>query len=247
MSVRLADRSFQYPDGVAENMLVEVGKFTFPAEFVILEMEEDSKVPLILGRPFLHTVDAAIRVKQKQFNLGVGTERMIFHIDSAMKHSYSNDDTCFSIDVIDEILEEDFDALLDESSKILHFIEGTILEEKLFAEFDEFMAMIANENSEFESDTKIPFEKITFKLITRSKHLLKNLLRILNSNLFLITWNMYSWNNPFFFLLSYHLSFLKKTKTNSYLFLKSTNKPLLGKPQTFLESVHLFVNIKFNS
>ncbi|GJT91023.1 hypothetical protein Tco_1079868 [Tanacetum coccineum] len=54
----------------------------------------------------------AIRINQ--LNLGVGTERMIFHIDSAMKHSYLNDDTCFSIDLIDEILEEDFDALLDE-------------------------------------------------------------------------------------------------------------------------------------
>nr|GEY14668.1 DNA-directed DNA polymerase [Tanacetum cinerariifolium] len=41
---------------------------------------------------------------------------MIFNIDSAIKHSYSNDDTCFSIDVIDEILEEYFDALLDEDS-----------------------------------------------------------------------------------------------------------------------------------
>ncbi|GKA77948.1 reverse transcriptase domain-containing protein [Tanacetum coccineum] len=98
-------------------MLVEVGKFTFPTDFSILEMEEDSKVPLILGRPFLHTADAVIRVKQKQLNLGVGTERMIFNIDSAMKHSYSNDDTYFSIDVIDEILEEDFDALLDEDSE----------------------------------------------------------------------------------------------------------------------------------
>ncbi|GJY39599.1 reverse transcriptase domain-containing protein [Tanacetum coccineum] len=56
----------------AENMLVEVGKFTFLADFVILEMEEDSKVPLILGRPFLHTADAVIRVRQKQLNLGVG-------------------------------------------------------------------------------------------------------------------------------------------------------------------------------
>ncbi|GJW51634.1 reverse transcriptase domain-containing protein [Tanacetum coccineum] len=119
ISVRLADRSFQYPVGIAENMLVEVGEFTFPADFVILEMEEDSKVPLLLGRPFLHTTDAVIRVKQKQLNLGVGTERMIFNIDSAMKHSYSNDDTCFSIDVIDEILEEDFDDLLDEGNKIL--------------------------------------------------------------------------------------------------------------------------------
>ncbi|GJX18740.1 reverse transcriptase domain-containing protein [Tanacetum coccineum] len=79
-----------------------------------------------------------------------------------MKHSYSNDDTCFSIDVIDEILEEDFDALLDEGSKILHSIEGTLLEEEIFAEFDEFMAMTADENSDSESDTEEPpFEKIT--------------------------------------------------------------------------------------
>nr|GEY04485.1 hypothetical protein [Tanacetum cinerariifolium] len=59
---------------------------------------------------------------------------MMFNIDFAMKHSYSNDDTCFSIDVIDEILEEDFGALLNE-----------------------------DENSESESDTEEePFEKITF-------------------------------------------------------------------------------------
>nr|GEW62065.1 reverse transcriptase domain-containing protein [Tanacetum cinerariifolium] len=98
-------------------MLVEVGKFTFPVDFVILKMEEDREVPLILGRPFIHTADVVIRFKQKQLNLGVRTERMIFNIDSTIKHSYLNDDTCFSIDVIDEILEEDFDALLDERSR----------------------------------------------------------------------------------------------------------------------------------
>ncbi|GJX00340.1 reverse transcriptase domain-containing protein [Tanacetum coccineum] len=48
MSIRLAYRSFQYPVVIVENMLVEVGKFTFPVDFVILEMEEDRKVPLIL-------------------------------------------------------------------------------------------------------------------------------------------------------------------------------------------------------
>ncbi|GJX33160.1 reverse transcriptase domain-containing protein [Tanacetum coccineum] len=124
MSIRLADQSFQYPIRIVEYMLVEVRKFTFSVDFVILEMEEDSKVPLILGRPFLHTADAVIRVKQKQLNIGVGTERMTFSIDSAMKHSYSNDDTCFSID---KILEEDFNALLDEGSSILYSIKVTIL------------------------------------------------------------------------------------------------------------------------
>ncbi|GJT74005.1 reverse transcriptase domain-containing protein [Tanacetum coccineum] len=157
ISIRLADRSFQYPVGIAENMLVEVGKFTFPADFIILEMEEDSKVPLILGRPFLRTADA---------------------------HSYSNDDTCFGIDVIDEILEEDFDALLNEGSKIIHSIKGQI-----FAEFDEFLAMTANENSDSESDTEeLPFEKITintnYKIKTSLEEPLTDLeLKLLPDNL----------------------------------------------------------------
>nr|GEX57213.1 reverse transcriptase domain-containing protein [Tanacetum cinerariifolium] len=116
--------------------------------------EEDSKVLLILERPFLHTTDAAIRVKHKQINLKIGTKRMILNIDYAMKYSYPNDDTCFSIDVINEILAEDFDALLNE--------------EKLFAEFDEFMAMAADENSD--SDTEEPpFKKITFNTAYKIK------------------------------------------------------------------------------
>nr|GEV31817.1 reverse transcriptase domain-containing protein [Tanacetum cinerariifolium] len=174
ISVRLADRSFQYPIGIAKNMLFEVSKFTFPVDFVILEMEEDNKVPLTLGRPFLHTADAVIQVNKKQVNLRVGTERMTFHMDFVMKHSYFNDDTCFSIDIIDEILEEDIDALLDEGSKILYSIEGTILEEKLFTGFDEFLAMTADENSESESDTEeSPFKKITFNIDYKIKTCLK--------------------------------------------------------------------------
>ncbi|GJR25306.1 reverse transcriptase domain-containing protein [Tanacetum coccineum] len=113
-------------------------------DFFILEIEEDSKVPLILGRPFLHTADVVIRVKQKQLNLGVGAERMTISIDSLMKHSYSNNDTCFSIDVIDEILEEDFDALFDEGSKILYSIEcmlaifHVMIEESMEVFMDDF-------------------------------------------------------------------------------------------------------------
>ncbi|GJZ56270.1 reverse transcriptase domain-containing protein [Tanacetum coccineum] len=59
-------------------------------------------------------------------------------------------------------ISKDFDALLDKGSKILHSIEGTLLEEEIFSEFDEFMAMTADENSESESDTEEPpFKKIT--------------------------------------------------------------------------------------
>nr|GEX07704.1 reverse transcriptase domain-containing protein [Tanacetum cinerariifolium] len=130
---------------------------------LLSSLKKTVKFPLSWEDLFLYTADAVIRVKQKQLNLGVGTERMIFNIDFAIKHTYSNDDTCFSIDVIDEILEEDFDALLDEGSEILHSIEGTILEEKLFAKFDEFMTITVDENSKSESNTEEPtFKKITF-------------------------------------------------------------------------------------
>ncbi|GJV22268.1 hypothetical protein Tco_1371288 [Tanacetum coccineum] len=128
-----------------------------------LDLDEDD-IPMSREEEdkFMQTFPELCSLTLKQLNLGVGTKRMIFNIDSAMKHTYSNDDTCFSIDVIDEILEEDFDALLDEGSKILHSIEGTLLEEEIFAEFDEFMAMTTDENSDSESDTEEPpFEKIT--------------------------------------------------------------------------------------
>ncbi|GKB80981.1 reverse transcriptase domain-containing protein [Tanacetum coccineum] len=49
MSIRLANHTYQYPMGITENMLIKVGKFVFPADFVILQMKEDDKVPLILG------------------------------------------------------------------------------------------------------------------------------------------------------------------------------------------------------
>ncbi|GKF28243.1 hypothetical protein Tco_0094585 [Tanacetum coccineum] len=74
----------------------------------------------------------------------------------------NGNNSILDIDVINEILEEDFDALLDEGSKILHSIEGTLLEEEIFTEFDEFIAMTTDENSDSISDTEDPpFKKIT--------------------------------------------------------------------------------------
>ncbi|XP_061348336.1 uncharacterized protein LOC133293749 [Gastrolobium bilobum] len=53
VSLQLADRSTRRPDGVIEDVLVKIDKFIFPADFVILDMQEDAEIPLLLGRPFL--------------------------------------------------------------------------------------------------------------------------------------------------------------------------------------------------
>ncbi|GJR64747.1 reverse transcriptase domain-containing protein [Tanacetum coccineum] len=138
MSIRLANHTYQYPMGVAENMLIQVGKFMFPVDFVILQMEEDDRVPLILGRPFLHTADAIIRVKNKELNLGIREDRATFLIDKAMQHSHLNDDTCFLMEVVDEVSEDELDAMLDDSKPFLSTSEK-ISETLLNKEFEEFM------------------------------------------------------------------------------------------------------------
>ncbi|GJX18479.1 reverse transcriptase domain-containing protein [Tanacetum coccineum] len=72
MSVRLADRSFQYPVGIDKNMLVEVGKFTFPADLVILEMEDDSEWSLLVkeGIVLEHKVSSAgLEVDKAKINI----------------------------------------------------------------------------------------------------------------------------------------------------------------------------------
>ncbi|GJY87578.1 putative reverse transcriptase domain-containing protein [Tanacetum coccineum] len=78
LTVELAYRIVKYPKGIAENVLVGIGKFTFSVDFIILDMPEDIKVPLILGRPFLSTALAKIDVYKKKITLKDGEENIIF-------------------------------------------------------------------------------------------------------------------------------------------------------------------------
>ncbi|GJU21358.1 hypothetical protein Tco_1154700 [Tanacetum coccineum] len=69
LTVELADRTVKYPKGIAKNVLVGIGKFTFPIDFIILDMPEDVKVPLFLERPFLTTARAKIDVYKRKITL----------------------------------------------------------------------------------------------------------------------------------------------------------------------------------
>nr|GEV98045.1 reverse transcriptase domain-containing protein [Tanacetum cinerariifolium] len=82
MTMELANRAICTPDGIARDVFVPVGKFTFPADFVIVDYESDPKVPLILGRPFLRTARALIDVYGEEMILCDGDERLTLN----MKH-----------------------------------------------------------------------------------------------------------------------------------------------------------------
>ncbi|XP_057772985.1 uncharacterized protein LOC130992391 [Salvia miltiorrhiza] len=80
MRLQMADRSVTYPRGIVENVLVKVGDFILPTDFVVLDIEDDNKIPLILGRPFLGTGRALIDVEKGELTLRVHNESQTFYV-----------------------------------------------------------------------------------------------------------------------------------------------------------------------
>ena len=86
ITLQMADRSMAQPEGVLEDVLVKVGKFIFPVDFVIMKMEEDTEVPLLLGRPFLAIGAALIDVQKGELTLRVGNEAVHFNLNRSLEH-----------------------------------------------------------------------------------------------------------------------------------------------------------------
>ncbi|GJR09379.1 reverse transcriptase domain-containing protein [Tanacetum coccineum] len=83
MTLELADRSVAHPKGVTEDVFMKVGKFYFPANFVVVDYDVDPRVPLIPGRPFLRTAQALIDVHGEEMTLRVNDEAIMFKFDSS--------------------------------------------------------------------------------------------------------------------------------------------------------------------
>nr|GFC08714.1 reverse transcriptase domain-containing protein [Tanacetum cinerariifolium] len=66
MTLELANRAICTPVGIARDVFVSVGKFTLPADFVIVDYKSDPRVPFILGRPFLRTARALINLTSSE-------------------------------------------------------------------------------------------------------------------------------------------------------------------------------------
>ncbi|GJY94296.1 reverse transcriptase domain-containing protein [Tanacetum coccineum] len=100
MTLELANREICTPVGIARDVFVPVGRFTFPADFVIVDYESDPRVPLILGRPFLRTARALIDVHGEEMILRDGDERLILNMRNDTSR-YSNTPQKESINMID--------------------------------------------------------------------------------------------------------------------------------------------------
>ncbi|XP_060968410.1 uncharacterized protein LOC133035970 [Cannabis sativa] len=120
--LQLADRSIKKPRGIVEDVLIKVGKFYYPADFLILdtqsEVNTESKIPIILGRPFLATANALINCRNGLMKLSFGNMTMEVNIFHVAKQPPDEEEDCYHTDVIDTIVEEE--VLLHDDSDSLN-------------------------------------------------------------------------------------------------------------------------------
>ena len=90
----MADRTLAHPEGILEDVLIKVGKFVFPMDFVVINIEEDKQVSLLLGRPFLATRAALIDVKKGELTLRVGDEALHFNLNHSLKQPKLSNAEC---------------------------------------------------------------------------------------------------------------------------------------------------------
>ena len=111
ITLSLADRSIKIPKGTIEDVLIQVDRFYYPVDFVMLDTEPvavgPNHVPIILGRPFLATSNSIINCWNGVMQLTFGNmtlELNIFHLGK--RHMHSGEDDFEEVCIIDTILEE---------------------------------------------------------------------------------------------------------------------------------------------
>ncbi|XP_015965456.1 uncharacterized protein LOC107489201 [Arachis duranensis] len=116
MSLVMADRSIKTPNGIVENLLVKVGEFIFPADFVILDTEEEGNNSIILGRPFLATARAIIDVEKGEMIFRVHNEQMVINVFKSMQHP-PEQENYMKVDRIESLVEEMLEATCHEQQE----------------------------------------------------------------------------------------------------------------------------------
>ena len=94
MTLQMADITLAQLEGILEDVLIKVGKFIFPVNFVVIDIEKDKQVPLLLGRPFLATGVALIDVKKGELTLRVGDEAVHFNLNLSLKQQELDNVDC---------------------------------------------------------------------------------------------------------------------------------------------------------
>ncbi|XP_075084835.1 uncharacterized protein LOC142168074 [Nicotiana tabacum] len=110
MLLQLANRTVKRTTGILDDVLVQVGKFVFPADFVILDCQVDEEIPIILGRPFLATGRALIDCETRELKMRLNNEEIILNVQQSIRRP-SEFANCSLVEAVDVILQEEDETL----------------------------------------------------------------------------------------------------------------------------------------
>ncbi|XP_050895834.1 uncharacterized protein LOC127102514 [Lathyrus oleraceus] len=85
MSLQLANHSIKFSVGILENFPIRIGQFYIPTDFIVMDIKEDSSIPIILGRPFFAIVGAIIDVKKGNLTFEAAEEKVEFILTHFLK------------------------------------------------------------------------------------------------------------------------------------------------------------------
>ena len=161
----MADKSIARPEGILEDVLIKVGKFIFPMDFV-MNIEEDKQVPLLLGEPFLTIGVALIDVKKGELTLRVGNEEVHFNLNQRLKLSNFEKVDCkngenvvpISSELIDDCKNKDS---MNENMMNFQPIEDLDIEHLITCfEFKETVLSLNEDNAEKSSNSEEKAQEI---------------------------------------------------------------------------------------
>ena len=128
MTLQMADRTLAHPEGILEDVLIKVGKFIFPVDFVVIDIKEDQQVPLLLGRPFLATRASLIDVKKGELTLRIGEEAVHFNLNHSLKQPKLSDAECEIVEMkipncFEMMKDCNFQNSMNENEKNFQYLE----------------------------------------------------------------------------------------------------------------------------
>ncbi|XP_070044884.1 uncharacterized protein [Nicotiana tomentosiformis] len=130
--LQLADRSIDYPEGVIENVLLQIRKFIFLADFFIIDYEADEQVPIILERPLLATGDAIINMREEKMIMWVDNEEAAFNVYKAIQlPSHYEELSMISFVEVDEQLLDTSVYLDDSLEKALMLFDSLEIDDEV--------------------------------------------------------------------------------------------------------------------
>ncbi|XP_070035996.1 uncharacterized protein [Nicotiana tomentosiformis] len=110
MLMQLAERTVNRPTGILDDVLVQVRKFAFPVDFVILNYQVDEEIPIILGRLFLATGRALIDCETGELKMRLNNKEIIFNVQQSTRRP-SEFANCSLVEAVDVILQEEDETL----------------------------------------------------------------------------------------------------------------------------------------